>query len=242
MGRLLRHTNRILNRFGYKLETKGLEYLDPVTTVRAARDRNLDVCEYLEGFNIAGVGRRRDAIIAALRPSLPQHLDAVLEIGAGTGMFLEKILDLCSPQTYEVYETSVGWVAHLEEQYSRRTQLRCYDCDGMTLRNTKTASVDAVFAHGVFVYLPLIVTFGYLEEAVRVLAPGGSLIFDCFLGERFGVDVIKQWQNDPYKWSFPVVISEGLIGDFADRYGLTLVNTFDIGYHASFSTYFVYRR
>ncbi len=239
---LLRHTNQILNYFGYKIEHKGLGYLDPIKTVADARNHNLGVGEYLESLNIAGIGRRRDAIISALQQYMPRRLNAVLEIGAGTGMYLEKIIDLFSPGTYEVYETAIGWVTYLKARYSQRTQLCCHNCDGKTLRHTDDASVDAVFAHGVFVYLPLIVTFGYLEEAVRVLAPGGTLIFDCFVGERFGVDIIRQWQTEPHKWSFPVVIPHSLINEFAERYGLTLVGTFDINYHASFSTYFVCRK
>ncbi len=42
------------------------------------------------------------------------------------------------------------------------------------------------------------------------------LIFDCFIAEHFGVDIIKQWQNDPYKWTFPVLISQSLVTEFAD--------------------------
>ncbi len=237
--RLLAHANRILNRFGYKIENKGLGYLDPIKVVEEARSRNLTLCEYLERFNIGGVGQRRDAIISTLQQYLPKQLDTVLEIGAGTGMYLEKVIDLYSPRTYEVYETAIDWVAYLEAQYSQRTRLICHNANGTTLHNTKAASVDAVLAHGVFVYLPVIASFGYLEEAVRVLAPKGILIFDCFIAEHFGVDIIKQWQNDPYKWTFPVLISQSLVTEFAARYGLTLIATFHINYHASFSTYFV---
>jgi SAM-dependent methyltransferase len=146
-----------------------------------------------------------------LQQYIPKHLDTVLEIGAGTGMYLERVIDLCSPRTYEVYETNIGWVKYLEAQYSQRTHLRCHNADGTTLRNTKAGSVDAVFAHGVFVYVPLLVSFGYLEEAVRVLTPGGILVFDCFVAEHFGIAIIRQWQNDPYKWTFHVLMSQSLL-------------------------------
>ena len=109
-------------------------------------------------------------------------------------------------------------------------------------RGPSTESIDAVFAHAVFVYLPLITTFGYLEEAVRVLAPNGVLIFDCFVAEHFEVDIIKQWQSESHKYTFPVVLPKSLIHQFAGRYRLTYLGTFDINYHASFSTYFVYRK
>ena len=115
--RLLAHANRILNRFGYKIENKGLGYLDPIKVVEEARSRNLTLCEYLERFNIGGVGRRRDAIISALQQYLPKQLDTVLEIGAGTGMYLEKVIDLYLPRTYQVYETAIDWAAYLEAKY-----------------------------------------------------------------------------------------------------------------------------
>ena len=218
---LLAHANRILNRFGYQIENKGLGYLDPLKVVEQARSHSLGLCEYLETFNIGGIGRRRDAIVSALQHYIPKQLNTVLEIGAGTGMFLEKVIELYSPRTYEVYETAVGWVKYLEEQYSNRTDLQCHNADGLTLRNTQATTVNAVFAHGVFVYLPIIVTFGYLEEAIRVLTSGGVLVFDCFIAERFGIDTIRQWQNDPYKYKFPTAISQSFISEFAVRYGLT---------------------
>ncbi len=42
-----------------------------------------------------------------------------LEIGAGTGMYLEKVIDLYSPRTYEVYETAIDWVAILKHNTYR---------------------------------------------------------------------------------------------------------------------------
>ena len=99
-----------------------------------------------------------------------------------------------------------------------------------------------MFAHGVFVYLPVIVTFGYLEEAIRVLTTGGLLVFDCFIAKRFGIDTIRQWQNDPYNYKFPTTISQSLISEFAVRFGLTIAGTFEVNYHASSSTYFILRK
>jgi SAM-dependent methyltransferase len=234
--------NRILNIFGYKAVPKGLGYLSAREVVTKARQKNLSLCEYLEENNVGGVGKRRDLIINALQQYLPLRLTNVLEIGAGTGMYLERIVELCSPTTYEVYETSLEWVGYLNQVYSERTGLKCHNADGSSLRGTTSASVDAAFCHGVFVYLPLITTIGYLEEMVRVTKPEGWIIFDCFLTQNFGVDIVKQWQSDPYRYTFPVAISEDLIKEFLAKYGLICVGRFDTPYHASFSTYFVLRK
>jgi len=157
-------------------------------------------------------------------------------------MYLERIVELYSPTTYEVYETSLEWVGYLNQTYSGRTRLKCHNADGSSLRGTISASVDAVFCHGVFVYLPLITTFGYLEEMARVAKPDGWIIFDCFLTKNFGVNIVKQWQSDPHHWTFAVVISEDLINEFLAKYSLSCVGRFDTPYHASFSTYFVVRK
>jgi SAM-dependent methyltransferase len=218
--------NRSLNIFGYKAVPKGLFYISARDVVKKARKTNLGVCEYLEENNLWGVGKRRDLIINALQQYLPPKLTSVLEIGAGTGMYLERIVELYSPTNYEVYETSLDWVGYLKQTYSGGG-LRCHNADGSSLRGTTSASVDAVFCHGVFVYLPLIVTFGYWEEIVRVAKPDGWIIFDCYLTQNFGFDIVKQWQRDPYHPVWPVAISEDLIMEFLAKYGLICMGRFD---------------
>jgi SAM-dependent methyltransferase len=239
---IFRLLDRGLNLFGYKAVPKGLGYLSAGDVVKKARQNNLTLCEYLEQNDIGGVGKRRELIITALRQYLASPLNHVLEIGAGTGMYLEKIVELYSPAAYEVYETSLEWVEYLNQSYSGKTRLQCHNADGSTLHRTASESVDAAFSHGVFVYLPLITTFGYLEEMARVVKPDGWIVFDCFLTRNFGVDTIKQWQRDPHHWTFPVAISEDLIMEFLVRYRLTCVGRFDTPYHASLSTYFVARK
>jgi SAM-dependent methyltransferase len=234
--------SRILNICGYKAVPKGLGYLPAHDIVKKARRNNLSLCVYLEENNIGGVGKRRDLIIKALQQYLPSSLTNVLEIGPGTGMYLEKILEFYSPTTYEVYETSLEWVRYLNQVYSGRTVLKCHNADGSSLKGTPSESIDAVFCNSVFVYLPLITTFGYLEEMARVAKPGGWIIFDCFITHNFGVDIIKQWQRNPHHWTFPVVISEDLIKELVSEYGLICVGRFDTPYHASLSTYFVLRK
>jgi phospholipid N-methyltransferase len=234
--------SRILNIFGYKVVPKGLGYFSAQDIVKKARQKNLSLCEYLEENNVGGVGKRRDLIITALQQYLSQELTNVLEIGPGTGMYLEKIVELYAPASYELYETSLDWVSYLKQVYSPRTRLKCHNADGSTLRDTPSESVDAVFCHGVFVYLPLITTFGYLEEMTRVTRPDGCIIFDCFLTRNFGVDVLKQWQRDPHHWTYPVAISEDLIKEFSATYGLICLAQFDTPHPPSVSNYFVLRK
>lgn len=232
--------SKIVNYFGYKLVPKGLGYFDPETQIRAAREKDLTLCEYLESYNVSGVGKRRDAIIESLKMHLPDVVQIILEIGAGTGMYMEKIIDYYHPKKIEVYETNLGWVKYLEEEYNSKTNLVCHNADGVSLNYTKDYSVDLVFSHGVFVYLPLIQTFSYLEEMVRVCKPGGYIIFDCFTSKNFGVEIIKKWVESVY--SFPVIISDELLNEFGIRYNLVLISSFNVNYHESYSTYFIFQK
>lgn len=234
--------SRVLNIWGYKVVPKGLGYFSAHDVVNKARQNNLSLCEYLEGNKLGGLGKRRDLIINALQQYLPGKLTNVLEVGAGTGMFLEKIVEHYCPINYEVYETSLDWVSYLNHEYSGKTGLKCHNADGSSLMGTTSESIDAVFCHGVFVYLPLITTFGYLEEMTRVAKPGGCIIFDCFLTHNFGLDILKQWQREPHHWTFPVAISEDLIKEFLAKFGLICFGRFDTPHVASLSTYFVLRK
>src|SRR5262249_11309307 len=59
----------------------------------------------------------------------------------------------------------------------------------------------------------------HLDHSVRA----NQIIFDCFLTQNFGFDIVKQWQSDPYHYTFPVAISEDLIKEFLAKYGLICV-------------------
>lgn len=233
---------RIISWRGYALVPKGLGYFCAEDVVPKARRANLSVCEYLEQANLNGVGKRRDLIISALKSYLPAELPRIVEIGPGTGMYLEKIIENHGTQACEVYETNAGWVNYLAETYSSKTRLICRNADGKTLEQTTAKSADAAFAHGVFVYLPLMTVFRYLEEMVRVVKPGGWIVFDCFLTRDFDVRILKEWQEHSYSGDFPMVISEHLLQEIIEKYGLSLMGNFETPYHASKTTYFVLRK
>jgi hypothetical protein len=44
-------------------------------------------------------------------------VDTVLEVGPGSGRYLEKTIALCAPRRYEIYETSEPWAAFLARDY-----------------------------------------------------------------------------------------------------------------------------
>ena len=236
-------SRNLLNKMGYAIKPKGEGYLDAQSILKAASKENIPVTEYLEKNNIGGVGRTRDDVINVLQhKNVFSDCEKILEIGAGTGMYLEKFIELCTPNTYEVYETNLGWSEYLKHRYNRLTDLKVHNADGSTLAYTNNDSVDKVTAHGVFVYLPIIITFQYLKEAFRVCKNGGQIIFDCFTDRIFTADEILRFREVNPHYDFPVVIPEKAIIDFCTRFNLVIESQTDIPYHSTYSTYYILRK
>jgi SAM-dependent methyltransferase len=233
-----------LNFLGYRLERTGAGYHDAKSTVAAAKAAGLSVCEYLESKekDERKKGRRNSIIAQMAALGLFNNCQTVCEIGAGTGMYLEKVLGLAKPKQYEIYETNRGWVDYLKRRYSKsgRCTFKFHPADGFTLKYTKANSCDLVHAHAVFVYIPLLQVFEYLKEAARVCKPGGHVIFDCFLDKSFNLNAAKAWLSGP--WRFPVIIPEKLLLFFAEENSLYLTHSFSMVYGSSFVDYLVFQK
>jgi SAM-dependent methyltransferase len=242
-GWLHKRVDRILNLFGYRLANTGYGYLDAATTVKAAREAGLSVCEYLEtrDSDPRKLGRR-DRIIDRMKQWNVFRNDRICEIGAGTGMYLEKTIAVARPEFYEVYETNPGWFEHLRENYASdgSCAIMMRTADGCSLRDTSSDSCDLVHAHGVFVYLPILQTFEYIKESARVCKSGGHIVFDCFLDTSFSLADILKWHET--QWRFPVVIPERLLEEYAALYSLQLVGKFEEIYGASAVNYLVFKK
>lgn len=236
--------NKALNKFGYNLEPTGLDYFNPADILPKAMAAQQTLCEYLESNNIGGIGIRRDLIVETLHgQGVFNNPHRVVEIGAGTGMYTEKTIEIAKPNIYDVFETNRKWVRYLKQAYqSHKPQLVLHAADGKTLRPLADASADLVLSHGVFVYIPVLDTVSYLDESLRVLKPCGMLVFDVFLNTDFDYDTAQKWLSDSYKYTFPVITAESLIEQFAQSNNLDLVHRFRTPYHGTTSTYFVFRK
>ena len=95
--------NRVLNRYGYTLAKTGLGFIDAQSTVANARAKGISVCYYRESLEDDPRKRgRRDRIIRRLEAAgIFRGVSAVCEIGAGTGMYLEKVIELAHPKSYK---------------------------------------------------------------------------------------------------------------------------------------------
>jgi len=203
-------------------------YIGAKETIKAAQEANLSICDYRESQEDRPLkkGRRNRIIEKILSYNILENNQNFLEIGAGTGMYVEKIIETITPKTYHIYETANDWKEYLSNRFKNNLKINflIHNASGIDLKQTDSNSCDVVFAHGVFVYLSSVQTFSYLKESVRVLKKGAYLIFDCYLDSSFSTDSIKLWID--YKMYFPVVMSEKLLNSFCIENNLTIVNKF----------------
>lgn len=235
--------DRYLHRRGYTAVRSGGSYIDAGATAAEAKRMNLSICEYLESKedDPRKVGRRDRIIDKVLSVIDPQEVRCVVEIGSGTGMYLDRITEDCMVSDYEVYETDLGWQQFLKSHCSKfDCTVQVHQCDGRSLSKTATCTADFVHAHGVFVYLSTIQTAAYLVEMARVCKPSGFVVLDVYAGSTFDLQVTRNWLASG--WTFPVVIDEEWLIGLAKHLGLDLVDRFEEIHGASWVTYFIFRR
>jgi SAM-dependent methyltransferase len=237
----------LLSRLGYRLvrvsskarfsSPFGGAYIRCTEYTQRAAEKNMSVVAYIE--QLWGAGDAVRAVVERMRANGCLNAPARLcEIGPGTGMYLEKIQALAPDAEYIIYETDNEWADSLQSRYkvTRRTP------DGISLSDEPDASCDLVHAHGVFVYLSLTQTHRYLKEMIRVVRPGGFVVFDFYDAERFDLATIERWLANG--WSWPVVLAYPPIRARFEGAGLTLADDFMIATNMEQtpSRYLVFRR
>ncbi|MFF0747189.1 methyltransferase domain-containing protein [Streptomyces sp. NPDC004111] len=164
-------------------------YLSARRTLAAARRAGVSVEDYIDRYS-AGPGATAETVDALLRlAQLGEHVERVCEIGPGSGRYAARVIAATHPDAYEIYETADDWLPHLRTLRNVTVQ----PTDGHTLRSTASGSVDLVHAHKVFVYIPLVVTIGYLDEMARVVRPGGIVAFDVVNENCLDATMTKTW-------------------------------------------------
>lgn len=239
-----RSIQRWLNRRGQTMTRSGGGYIDADLTVRSSENAGLSVCEWLEANETEPKKRgRRDRIVAAIMDVIAAHdIDTVVEIGTGTGMYLDRIVERLHPERYQIYETSPGWRQYLKKHCRiwSNTNFQIPDADGKSLHESDDESADLVHAHGVFVYLSSIQTANYLFEMARVCRPGGFVIFDCYLDDSFDLNEVKKWIRSG--WDFPVITQRRLLEELLASCELIELNWFEEIHGAGNVQYLIYQK
>jgi hypothetical protein len=152
-----------------------------------------------------------------------EPMRTVVEIGPGTGRYLEKTLKAARPSRYEIYETSGPWSAYLVKEYHVALQRT----NGHSLSDTADGNADMVHAHKVFSGVPFIATCCYWHEMARVIRQGGWAVFDVVTERCLDGDSMLTWAKSGVRnGSYPAVMPrEVAVHFFGDR-GFTLAGSF----------------
>lgn len=187
---------RVLGRAGFDIvrstnNRDGADDFIPFEpTMRAAQAAGLSVGDYIDevmngtpGATQSTIDELRTLGVFAADP------DTVLEIGPGSGRYLEKTLNECAPDRYEIYETAAPWADYLVDTFSVVAQ----PTEGCSLAATPDASIDLVQAHKVFNTVTFLCASRYFFEMARVTRPGGRIVFDVMTETCLDPATVRAW-------------------------------------------------
>jgi SAM-dependent methyltransferase len=209
-------------------------------TIDAAKRAGLSVGDYIDTVmnNIPGATQRTidEMVRLGVFATPPQ---TIVEIGPGSGRYLEKTIAVCRPKRYEVYETAGPWAKYVAETYDVVLQ----PTDGRSLKPTPDASADLVHAHKVFSSIPSLPTCVYFAEMTRITRPGGHVVFDLITESGLDIATFEKWigleiETGAYPAMFPRAVA---INYFASR-GFDLVGTAPVTIGPGTAELFVFRR
>jgi hypothetical protein len=166
------------------------DYIPFEETIAAAEKEGLSAGDYIETKHNRGANTTRQTIDQLRNMGvLHEGVRRICEIGPGSGRYLEKTIDICHPDRYEIYESALDWRRYL----SRKYKVVAHEADGLSLAQTPSSSIDLVHAHKVFIGLPFLAAYGYFLEMVRVLAPEGKIVFDLVTEGCMREEIVKRW-------------------------------------------------
>jgi hypothetical protein len=207
--------NKCLNPFGIKIVRNGHDWHDTknfipcAETIENARRNGCSVGDYIDGIMNKIPGATEATIRGMVNLGVfEKPINTIVEIGPGSGRYLEKTIAHCAPERYEIYETSAPWAAYLKKNYDV-IQL---PTDGRSLSSTPDNSVDLVQAHKVFSGIPSLPTFGYWKEMSRVCQTGGFVVFDILTEACLKPEILRKWiyssiENGAYPAAIPKEIA-----------------------------------
>jgi SAM-dependent methyltransferase len=222
---------RLLGRTGFDIvrSTNNLGGVDDFipfeATMKAAQAAGLSVGDYIDevmngtpGATQSTIDELRTLGVFAADPN------TVLEIGPGSGRYLEKTLKECSPQRYEIYETAAPWANYLVDTFDVIAQ----PTSGSSLAPTPDASVDLVQAHKVFNTVTFLGAARYFFEMARVTRPGGRIVFDVMTETCLDPAAVHAWatQGGSGHDSYPAAMPRRTCVDLFATLGCSLEASF----------------
>jgi phospholipid N-methyltransferase len=217
-------------------------YIPFAETAAKARAAGMSIGDYIERPKPGEITPTQMTIdkLAEWGVFSTQPIKTIVEIGPGSGRYLEATLRLCKPSRCEIYETAADWAAFIVREYGAI----CQPTDGSSLAATLDASADLVQAHKVFCTIPFLETIRYWREMVRVTRPGGFIVFDIMTEACLSPSIFAAWaksgsrNGSSYPAAFP---GESAIAYFASE-RCTLVGRFCVPMGPGQTDVFAFRK
>lgn len=144
------------------------------------------------------------------------NIERTVEIACGFGRHSAQFVD--RPQQMLLVDTSVGAVAEASKRFSQYPHVRvALSEDGMSIP-AEDGSFTAVFSYDAMVHFEPVTVAAYLQEASRVLEPGGMVLFHH---SNYEGNPTGHFQSSP---SWRNYMSKDLFAHFASRAGLEVVD------------------
>ncbi|MEU5979114.1 methyltransferase domain-containing protein [Streptomyces sp. NPDC047315] len=222
---------RLLGRAGFDIVRStnhqgGVDEFIPFeATMRAAKAAGLSIGDHIDEV-MNGTPGATQHTIDELRALGVYEADpkTVLEIGPGSGRYLEKTLKECAPGRYEIYETAAPWANYLVETFG----VVARPTEGSSLAPTPDASVDLVQAHKVFNTVTFLCAARYFFEMARVTRPGGRIVFDVMTETCLDPAAVRTWatQGGTGHGSYPAAMPRSTCVDLFATLGCSLQGSF----------------
>jgi Methyltransferase domain len=209
-------------------------------TLKAAREAGLSLGDYIDTVMNRIPGATQATIDQMARLGVfADKVDTVVEIGPGSGRYLEKTLAACHPSRCEIYETAGPWAEYVRDTLDVILQ----PTNGRTLAATPDGSVDLVQAHKVFSATPFLTTARYWIEMCRVLRAGGFAIFDIVTETCMDPASVTRWvASQGIDSTYPAMMPRATTVDFFTSRGLSLVGSFVVPMGSGTTETFVFRK
>lgn len=195
-------------------------------TLEAARRADMSVGDYID-TEMSNTPGATAATIDGMRELgvFSQAVNVVVEIGPGSGRYLEKTIAVCQPKRYEIYETAPHWSSYLANNYPVIVQ----PGDGKSLAATPDNSADLVHAHKVYSSIPSLPSLMYWSEMSRVCAPNGYVVFDILTEACLDLKTLKLWvESGIENGAYPAVMPRMLALNYFSSCGFDTIGTFQV--------------
>ena len=209
-------------------------------TIKAAQGAGLSIGDYIDSVinNIPGATQATIDGMSRLGVFSGQ-IAKVVEIGPGSGRYLEKTIEACSPSLYEIYETAGPWASYIVSKFNVALQ----PTDGKTLRSTPEGSADLVHAHKVFNSIPFVETYSYWTEMARVARSGAHVVFDIMTEDCLDSSTLEKWvAEETGNGVYPAIMPRSLAIECFESRGFALVGTYIVPLGPGRSETFVFRK